>query len=230
VPGPRVTVIAPVYNNGPTLGVLCRRIRAAFHPDPVEIVLVDDGSTDGSRVAMEALDVRSVLHDRNRGQNQAILTGLGEATGEICCALDADLEDPPEALPDLVAALGAGGVAVAFASRDERRRLTSRVFRRVMRAAFPTLPRHSSLCFALDRPTRDRLLATAAPGDYLVAVIGAMGVRTTEVPIRRGLRETGRSGYAGLARCWYAARMLRSAFRWRVRTPMAGDRPGSDTR
>jgi polyisoprenyl-phosphate glycosyltransferase len=227
---PRVSVIAPVYNNGPTLYLLCERIRAAFHPEPVEIVLVDDASTDDSRRIMETLDLRAVFHDRNRGQNQAILTGLGHATGEVFCALDADLEDPPAALPALVAALGVDGVAVAFASRDERRRLTSRAFRRVMRAVFPTLPGHSSLCFALDRHTRDRLLATATDGDYLVAMIGAMGVRTTEVPVRRGLREAGVSGYAGLARYRYAARMLRSALRWKVRTQAAGDRPGSDTR
>ena len=210
----RVSVVAPVFNNAGSLPALCSRVRVAFAPEPVEIVLVDDGSSDGSREVLAALDVTRVLHDRNRGQNQAILTGLGAASGEVCCVLDADLEDPPEALPALIAAL-TDRVPVAFSSRDEPRLASTRLFRRVMRAAFPTLTPHACLCFAMTRTVVDRLLAVAREGDYVVALIGGMGVPTTEVLIQREERRSGQSGYPGLARYTHAARLLWSSLRVR---------------
>jgi glycosyltransferase involved in cell wall biosynthesis len=100
-----VSVVAPVYNNAATLPALTARIRAAFPATPLEIILVDDRSTDRSREVMRTLGVRVIMHERNQGQNAAVLTGLRAATGAVCCALDADLEDPPEALPALVRAL-----------------------------------------------------------------------------------------------------------------------------
>jgi glycosyltransferase involved in cell wall biosynthesis len=214
---PRVAVVVPVYNNVTTLVALCDRIRASFGSDAAEIVLVDDGSSDGSRDLLPTLGARAILHERNLGQNQAILTGLSAAQADVYCALDADLEDPPEALPRLVAALGDRGVQAAFSSRDERRPLSSRLFRRALRATFPTLPPYSSLCFAIDRATRDRLVAVGRASDYVVALIGGLGVPTAQVDVRREARGGGVTGYAGAARYRYAFRMLRATLRARWR-------------
>jgi glycosyltransferase involved in cell wall biosynthesis len=213
-PAPRVAVIVPVFNNVTTLGPLCERLRRAFPPGTLEIVLVDDGSTDGSRALLESSGARRVLHERNLGQNQAILTGLGAASdAEVYCALDADLEDPPEALPALVAVVQAGQARAAFSTRDESRRLSSRLFRWTLRAFFPTLPPYASLCFAVDRATRNQLVEIGLDGDYVVALIGAMGIPTIGVPIRRAPRGGGRTAYTGLARYRYAAGMLRASLR-----------------
>ncbi len=161
--------------------------------------------------------MRAVLRSENGGQNAAILDGLRAARGQICCVLDADLEDPPEGLPQLVAAIGSRGAGVAFSSRDEPRRVDSTIFRRLLVRLFPTLPPQACLCFAIDRPAREQLLAAARDGDYLPAVVGALRIPTTQVAVPRGARPWGMSGYDGWGRYLYAARVLQSAARLRWR-------------
>jgi hypothetical protein len=106
---------------------------------------------------------------------------------------------------------------VVFSSRDEARPLTSRLFRRAMRTLFPSLPAHPCLCFAIDRETRTEVVRAAREGDYLPAVIGALGVPTGQVSVRRETRPAGRSGYGGRLRWTYAAGALWSSIicRWR---------------
>jgi glycosyltransferase involved in cell wall biosynthesis len=212
-----VTVVAAVYNNARTLPELCRRLRATLGARLAAVVLVDDASTDASREVMATLAVTAIARPRNGGQSAAILDGLAAAATPIVCVLDADLEDPPEALPDLIAQLGRDGARVVFSSREEARPLSSRVFRRAMRAIFPTLPAHPCLCFAMDERTRRQVLALATAGDYLVAVIGALGVPTAQVTVPRSLRPSGSSGYSPPTRIAYATRMLWSALALRTR-------------
>lgn len=215
-----VTVVAPVYNNAGTLDELCRRVRTAIVDRPIEVILVDDRSTDGSLEVIERLGVRAIAHGRNRGQNAAILTALAQATEPLACILDADLEDPPEAIPLLLAPLDGGTASVVFSSRDEARRLTSRLFRLAVRRLFPSLPSHPCLCFAIDEAGRTALVTAAREDDYLPAVIGALRLRCAQVEVPRGRRPHGRTGYPGMKRVRYAAAMLTAALRvwWRAPT------------
>lgn len=214
-----VSVVVPVYNNAATLPELCRRIRAAVSDRPLELVLVDDGSTDGSHEIIEHLGARTVRHPRNRGQNAAILSGLTLATQPVACVLDADLEDPPEAIPLLLSRMDAVRARVAFASREEARPLTSRLFRWAVRYLFPSLPPYPCLFFAIDEAGRAALVALARHNDYLPAVIGSLGLPSTQAIIARGSRpaNTGRSGYAGLRRVRHGIGMLAASLRVRWR-------------
>lgn len=104
--------MVPVHNEAPRLEELYRRIAAAAGKGR-EVILVDDGSTDGSFEVMKHLaetrrDVTALRLDRNYGQQQATLAGLLEARGEWVITLDADLQHPPEALPALMAAAADG--------------------------------------------------------------------------------------------------------------------------
>ena len=214
---PDVTVVTPVHNDAATLAELCARVRAAFAGRPCEIVAVDDASEDGSFEVMQRLGVVAVRLSGSGGQNAAILEGLRRARGRFCCVLDADLDDPPEALPRLVAAVEQGDARVAFSSRDGHGTWTSALFRRAMHAIFPGLPRHACLCFALDAHAAADVVRTARAGDYLVAVIGALRLPSCEVGVRRVDRANGRpSGYAGLKRARHAAQLLLSALRLRL--------------
>lgn len=214
-----VSVVFPVYRNAPVLEELCRRVRTALCGRPLEIVMVDDLSPDDSLAVMRRLDVVAIALPSRTGQNGAILAGLARATQPLTCVLDADLQDPPEALPRMLKRLQAGDVGVVFSSRETNSPPTSRLFRWVLQRLFPNLPARPCLCFALDAPTRQALLSLASERDYLVAAIGALSVRTAAVSVQRQPRPVGRSAYGTLRRTTYAARALSSALRLRVRQP-----------
>ena len=212
-----VSVVLPVYRNAPVLPELYRRVRAALSDRPLEIVMVDDVSPDDSLAVMRSLDVVAVPLARRTGQNGAILAGLAHATQPLTCVLDADLQDPPEALPRLLERLGQGDVSVVFSTRETASPASSRLFRWLIQRIFPSLPARPCLCFALDAPTRQALLSLASERDYLVAAIGALSVPTAAVSVKREARPVGRSAYGTLRRTNYAARALSSALRLRFR-------------
>ena len=112
----RLSVIVPVYNEVQSIAEIVRRIRAV--PLEVQLIVVDDGSTDGTRAALPAIaGIDSlILHDRNRGKGAAIRTGLLVASGDAIVIQDADLEYDPQ---DLVRMLGCveRGAPVVYGSR-----------------------------------------------------------------------------------------------------------------
>jgi glycosyltransferase involved in cell wall biosynthesis len=114
-----LSIIIPVYNEVRTLDELVARVRAV--PVAKEIVLVDDGSTDGSRERMRELgklpDVRALFHDRNMGKGAALRTGIAAATRDIVVIQDADLEYDPQELPHLMKPILDGKADVVFGSR-----------------------------------------------------------------------------------------------------------------
>ena len=224
-----VTVVVPVYNNAATLKDLCARVRGALSDLPLEIVLVGDRSTDPSLQVMERLAVKAVAHTHNRGQNAAIVSGLAEASYPLTCVIDGDLEDPPESIPLLLSPVEAARAHVAFASRDESPRLTSRLFRWTIRRLFPSLPSHPCLCFAIDEVGREALVQAAQEGDYLPALIGWLGLSSAQVATTRGAgpHRAGTSAYRRLRRARYAAVALGAALRlrWRPRGSRSAARP-----
>ena len=103
----------PVFNERNTLVEVMRRMRAVELPDGIEreIIVVDDGSNDGTRDVLKQLGdstVRVVLHDVNRGKGAALRTGFAHATGEYVLVQDADLEYDPEDWPKLLQPGAAG--------------------------------------------------------------------------------------------------------------------------
>ena len=106
---PTFTVVAPVFNELETLPEFVRRTGAVLTSlgEPWEIVLVDDGSTDGSTQLIEDLArrdrrLRPVIFSRNFGHQIAATAGLDHARGQAAIIIDVDLQDPPELLPELL--------------------------------------------------------------------------------------------------------------------------------
>jgi glycosyltransferase involved in cell wall biosynthesis len=120
--GRLLTVIMPVFNERATLRPAVERLLKADLPVPVELVLVDDGSTDGGRATLADLDdgdrVRVLHHPRNRGKGAAIRTGLSAARGDIVTVLDADLEYDPGDFRKLLEPLLAGDATVVYGTRS----------------------------------------------------------------------------------------------------------------
>jgi glycosyltransferase involved in cell wall biosynthesis len=116
---PVLSVIIPVFNERDTLTEILRRVRAA--PMAKEIVIVDDGSTDGTRALLAAMtgepDLRILYHAENRGKGAALKSGFLAATGDIVLVQDADLEYDPADYPALLAPILARQADVVFGSR-----------------------------------------------------------------------------------------------------------------
>ena len=116
----KLSVIVPVYNERGTIAEIIRRARAVDLAVEREIVVVDDGSTDGTRDILSTLSdskVKVVLHDRNQGKSAAIRTGLTHATGDLVLIQDADLEYDPEDWPGLLTPVLDGRARVVYGSR-----------------------------------------------------------------------------------------------------------------
>jgi glycosyltransferase involved in cell wall biosynthesis len=116
----RVSVIIPVYNESRTVASLVRRVRAV--PLDLEIVAVNDASTDGSGDLLQGLRQEGVLdvvlhHPQNRGKGAAIRTGIQHANGDVIVVQDADLEYDPDELPLLLEPIRSGKADAVFGSR-----------------------------------------------------------------------------------------------------------------
>ena len=122
---PRISVVVTVYNEAATIEELYRRTTAALAAEDYELIFVDDGSTDGGFDVLERLHeadprVRAVRFKRNAGQHPAMHAGLARARGGIVVTMDGDLQNAPEDIPRLVAAVEAGS-DVASGRRTARR-------------------------------------------------------------------------------------------------------------
>ncbi len=114
-----LSVVIPCFNEAATILDLLERVRSA----PVaskQIIVVDDGSTDGTRELLQGLradDLTVLLHERNRGKGAALATGFAAARGEICIVQDADLEYDPAEYPLVIGPIVQGKADVVFGSR-----------------------------------------------------------------------------------------------------------------
>jgi undecaprenyl-phosphate 4-deoxy-4-formamido-L-arabinose transferase len=126
-PAPSISVVIPVYNERPRLAELYSRTAGTLDEAArtFELIFVDDGSTDGTITELERIHdederVRAVRFKRNFGQHAAMHAGLVRSRGEILVTMDGDLQNAPEDLPKLIAAVEAG-VDVASGTRNVRR-------------------------------------------------------------------------------------------------------------
>jgi glycosyltransferase involved in cell wall biosynthesis len=118
----KLSIIMPVYNEHGTLREILRQVRAVDLPGiEKEVLVVDDGSTDGSRDILaeeeKAGDVHVFYHDKNRGKGAAVRTAIEHATGDILLIQDADLEYDPRDYPTLIRPIIEGRVTVVYGSR-----------------------------------------------------------------------------------------------------------------
>ena len=117
----RLSIVIPVFNERATILEVLDRVSAVDLD--AEVIVVDDGSNDGTREALmervgrEGAGVTAVLHETNRGKGAALRTGFGSATGDYVIVQDADLEYDPADFPRLLAVAEEHGAAVVYGSR-----------------------------------------------------------------------------------------------------------------
>lgn len=211
-----LSVIIPVYRNRDSLDALTERLLKAVEQQALktEILFVDDACPENSieriREISETVEaVRGLRLPVNQGQHRAVLAGLKEARGQWAWIMDADLQDPPEALGALWAAR-ASGASVVFAGRcgryESRGRLfTSKVFKTTL-SLLSGLPKDAGLFVLIERSVIDRILGMHPRTPFVLSMIASAGRPMRSIPIERDERVTGVSAYSGYARLRSAAR------------------------
>jgi glycosyltransferase involved in cell wall biosynthesis len=198
-----ISIVVPIYNEHEILPELHRRLSAAADRlgEPVEFVLVDDGSRDGSAEWLDAKakeDPRlGVLHfSRNFGHQPACSAGLEAARGDAVVLMDGDLQDPPEVIPDLVRAWKEGA-EVAYARRrardeDAHRGLAFKAFYAVFGrlSEFP-IPLDAGVFGLMDRRALDALLQLPERSRFLPGMRAWVGFRQVPVDYDRERRAGG---------------------------------------
>jgi undecaprenyl-phosphate 4-deoxy-4-formamido-L-arabinose transferase len=202
-----VSIVVPLYNEAATLEQLVDRVVATLERAGVrfELVLVDDGSTDGtpailSKLAARRPDVRALTLSRNFGQSAALCCGIFESRGRVVVTMDGDLQNPPEELPKLLAALEPD-VDLVTARRDVRherlpRLVGSRLVHRIARALVGVdLEDYGGQFKAYRREVIDATRTAWAPGKPFFALAVWLGFRVREIEVRHDRREAGESRY-----------------------------------
>jgi glycosyltransferase involved in cell wall biosynthesis len=119
IPRMKITVIIPAYNEISTIREIVDRVEKTALVD--EILVVDDGSTDGTREILTELDqagrIRTIFHEKNSGKGAAVRTGIQNASGDVAIIQDADLEYNPEEYPNLLKPIQNGMADVVYGSR-----------------------------------------------------------------------------------------------------------------
>jgi len=116
----KLSGVVPVFNESQTIAEIIRRVQAVDIGMGKEIIVVDDGSTDGTREILQALafpDLKIILHERNLGKGAALRSGFSEAGGDIVLVQDADLEYDPREYPQLLEPILDGRADVVYGSR-----------------------------------------------------------------------------------------------------------------
>lgn len=211
-----IALVTPVYGNASTLEELAHRLTVTLDGAPWTLRFVVDASPDDSlavATGLAAADSRLSVTTltRNAGQNRALLTGLAaEADADVWVCLDADLQDPPEAVPALVGRLAGGEVNVVFAGRrgayESRARLLTGTMHRAVLSRVAGVPADAGAFLAMDRRAREALLALDPPS--IVAGVGAARLTSVSVPVVRVPRPSGRSAWTASARLRQSARSL----------------------
>jgi glycosyltransferase involved in cell wall biosynthesis len=201
-----LSVVAPVYNEEATIGQFYDRVCQALEGVPFELVLVDDGSRDGSTVALERLAaadprVRVVFLSRNFGHQTALTAGLDHAEGDAIVMLDADLQDPPELITTMLDRWRAGA-DVVYAVREQRagespfKLLTARWFYRIFDWLAQVELQHNSGDFRLlDRRALAALLSMRERNRFLRGMTVWVGFTQAAVPYHRDARYAGETKY-----------------------------------
>lgn len=204
-----LSVVVPCFDEEAVLPEMHRRLVAALERGPAaafEIVYVDDGSRDATLDLLRGLQaadarVRVVALARNFGQEMATTAGIAAAAGDAVVLIDADLQDPPEVIAEMLDRWRQGA-DVAYGMRPDRegesvfKRATSKVFYRLLARLtdFP-IPLDTGHFRLMDRAVVDAFLAMPERYRYVRGLVGWTGFRQEAVPFHRAARAAGKTKF-----------------------------------
>lgn len=213
-----LSVVVPCYNEERVLPLLVQRLRPVLDAllEDYEVVVVDDGSTDATPAVLAGLrrgwpQLRVIRLRRNSGHQAALLAGLFRARGSYVASIDADLQDPPEVLPQMLQLARAEGLDIVYGVRSDRstdtlfKRRTAGLYYRLMRRLVGAdTPAHAGDCRLLSRAAVDALRSLPESTPVLRLLVPWLGFPSGQVEYVREQRAAGRTKYP-------VSRMLRLA-------------------
>lgn len=205
---PRISIIAPIYNEAETIPALFPRVKEVMDAvgAPWELVLVDDGSRDGSTGMIRALAaqdarVRPVIFARNFGHQLAVTAGLDYSRGDAVVIIDADLQDPPEVIPHMIAKWQEG-FEVVYGVRTDREgenwfklATASLFYRLIYRITDLNIPLDTGDFRLLDRKVVNVMNQMRERHRFLRGMSTWVGFRQTGVEYKRAARFAGTTKY-----------------------------------
>jgi undecaprenyl-phosphate 4-deoxy-4-formamido-L-arabinose transferase len=202
-----ISLVIPVYNEEKNITALMERLTPIMQGigSPYEIILVDDGSSDKSLSLLKGFasrpEVKVVELTRNYGQHAAIMAGFSLVKGEIIITLDADLQNPPEEIPRLVAKMTEGNFDVVGTIRRGRkdslfRILPSKIVNMITRRITGVKLRDwGCMLRAYRRPVVERMISCHEHATFIPALATYFGKRVTEIEVAHEERYGGKSNY-----------------------------------
>jgi polyisoprenyl-phosphate glycosyltransferase len=205
---PTISVVVPCYDEEANIALLVERLTDSIEPLDAgfEVILVDDGSHDGTLDVMKREHARDhrikfVALSRNFGHEAASTAGLSHARGAAIVLIDADLQDPPEVIPEMVARWREG-YDLVFARRGTRagegrlKRLSSALFYRLMRwLVHFDFPADTGDFRLMSRPVVDAFLQMPERNRFVRGMVAWTGFRSTAVEYSREARHAGETKY-----------------------------------
>ena len=206
---PKLSVIIPCYNEEAVIGESYRQTRAVLDTLQMdtEIIYVNDGSTDGTyrllnEIAARDTGVRVIHFSRNFGHQPAVSAGLHNCDADLAVIMDADLQDPPEIIPDMLAVRekeGANGVYCVRKSREKEglfKRLSSKYFYRLINYMSEVkFPLDTGDFRLVDRKIIDEFCRLREHGKYIRGLVSWVGFRQVPYHYERKARFAGSTKY-----------------------------------
>jgi len=205
---PVISIVVPVFNEEEVLPELYRRMQQAMDRfgQPWELILVDDGSRDRSAEIIADLNgkdsrVKGISFSRNFGFQEAVTAGLAHASGEAVILSDADLQDPPEVIPEMVARWREGN-DVVYGVRANRqgetwfKKMTAKVFyRTIHRITSVDIPLDTGDFRLIDRRVVDSILRMPERNRFLRGMVPWVGFKQSGLDYERQARFAGESKF-----------------------------------
>jgi glycosyltransferase involved in cell wall biosynthesis len=205
----KISFVIPVFRNKDAIKITCGKIADLFREVhsgyQAEIVLVDDGSDDGSteqvrELAMQNQHIRALIFARNFGQVPAIIAGLRHCSGDAAVVMSADLQDPVTLVSDMISKWESGSDIVICHRLDREdslmARITSSVFYRFMKMANPRMPKGGFDFVLMGRHAIDVFNSINERNRFFQGDILWMGMPTTYIPYKRLKRTIGKSQWS----------------------------------
>jgi dolichol-phosphate mannosyltransferase len=205
---PTISIVVPVYNEEPVLPELYRRVREVMDglEEPWELILVNDGSRDKSAEVIASLHeqdsrVKGVSFSRNFGFQEAVTAGLNYTSGQVVVLSDADLQDPPELIPQMIAKWREGfdvvyGVRISREGETWFKKFTAKAFYRIIyRITSVNIPLDTGDFRLMDRRVVNAILRMPERNRFLRGMVPWVGFQQTGIEYQRAARFAGESKF-----------------------------------